>query len=563
MRRLALLPLLFLCTFLIGAANTPLDRTAEALRENVDLLRTHGRIVVAGEEIVSHVALPLLYDEYRFQPLWRDPSRVDALLEALQGLAADGLEPADYHYRALSTLWPRIRGGASPFELAESRPARQRRLRARALSPLPRQGGSGVVEATWNFDPREVKDRRGARVPEGRDRRGRIAKARSTTCGPSHSMYEDGRRALAEYRRSRCAAAGSRCGGPQLEPGADRRPRTRAAASADGTGDYAGPQDESTVYDADLERACGSSRHRHLLSPDGAVGPATLRELNVPVSARIDQIRVNLERGPLGAARDRRRRPGDGRHRRLRRALHARRQDDLESRAMVGQPYRQTPIFKSRDRVRRAQPDLDGAARHPRRRTSCPACAATASYLAGRGSKVYRPPERPVDPASIDFSRYTGNSFPYFLRQAAGDDNALGRVKIMFPNPHLVYLHDTPSALAVRGRTSGRSAPAASACEKPVRAGRDAARRPERWTARRDARPWRPARRAPSRCRSPSRAADLLDGGPGRRGPRRVQARRVRPRPRAAEGARRTVRVRDARQGLRLLAIGTAGGFVP
>jgi murein L,D-transpeptidase YcbB/YkuD len=31
------------------------------------------------------------------------------------------------------------------------------------------------------------------------------------------------------------------------------------------------------------------------------------------------------------------------------------------------------------------------------------------------------------------------------LRQQPGPDNALGRVKFMFPNAYAVYLHDTPS----------------------------------------------------------------------------------------------------------------------
>ena len=30
------------------------------------------------------------------------------------------------------------------------------------------------------------------------------------------------------------------------------------------------------------------------------------------------------------------------------------------------------------------------------------------------------------------------------MRQRPGPNNALGKVKIMFPNPHSVYLHDTP-----------------------------------------------------------------------------------------------------------------------
>ena len=52
---------------------------------------------------------------------------------------------------------------------------------------------------------------------------------------------------------------------------------------------------------------------------------------------------------------------------------------------------------------------------------------------------------RPVDQAGIDFAKYTGATFPFMIRQDPGPTNALGRVKIMFPNPYLVYLHDTPS----------------------------------------------------------------------------------------------------------------------
>ena len=31
------------------------------------------------------------------------------------------------------------------------------------------------------------------------------------------------------------------------------------------------------------------------------------------------------------------------------------------------------------------------------------------------------------------------------IRQQPGPSNALGRIKVMFPNEHMVYLHDTPS----------------------------------------------------------------------------------------------------------------------
>jgi len=45
----------------------------------------------------------------------------------------------------------------------------------------------------------------------------------------------------------------------------------------------------------------------------------------------------------------------------------------------------------------------------------------------------------------IDFSRFTAKTFPYRLRQKPSDDNALGEVKFIFPNPMNIYLHDTPS----------------------------------------------------------------------------------------------------------------------
>ena len=48
-----------------------------------------------------------------------------------------------------------------------------------------------------------------------------------------------------------------------------------------------------------------------------------------------------------------------------------------------------------------------------------------------------------VDPATIDWKTVSAEVFPYRLRQAPGPLNALGQVKIMFPNAHNVYLHDT------------------------------------------------------------------------------------------------------------------------
>ncbi len=51
----------------------------------------------------------------------------------------------------------------------------------------------------------------------------------------------------------------------------------------------------------------------------------------------------------------------------------------------------------------------------------------------------------PVDTDSIEWASYTADNFPWLIRQQPGPKNAIGRIKFMFPNPHAVYLHDTPS----------------------------------------------------------------------------------------------------------------------
>ena len=64
------------------------------------------------------------------------------------------------------------------------------------------------------------------------------------------------------------------------------------------------------------------------------------------------------------------------------------------------------------------------------------------AYLASRHIDVFDSRGAGVDPATANWS---GRNPPYRLVQRPGPDNALGRVKFMFPNEHSVYLHDTPS----------------------------------------------------------------------------------------------------------------------
>ena len=114
------------------------------------------------------------------------------------------------------------------------------------------------------------------------------------------------------------------------------------------------------------------------------------------------------------------------------------------ARAMVGKPYRATPIFRSDMTYLVINPDWTvppGILRND----SLPAVKRDRAYLEKQRMDVIEGNGRVVDPATIDWPNVTAKSFPYMLRQRPGPTNALGRIKFIFPNEHFVFLHDTPS----------------------------------------------------------------------------------------------------------------------
>ena len=164
---------------------------------------------------------------------------------------------------------------------------------------------------------------------------------------------------------------------------------------------------------------------RHGLVPDGVAGARTIAALNEPVAAQIAQVRLNLAR----AVADR---SGLARYVEVNVPGFELRVVDqgevvLRSRVIVGGKDNETPIFDDRIRYVEVNPSwyvptsivpelLDKEAKRP-------------GYLAGSGFQ-WRGSAEPG-------ARQT-------LVQKPGPDNALGRIKFLFPNDHAVYLHDTP-----------------------------------------------------------------------------------------------------------------------
>jgi murein L,D-transpeptidase YcbB/YkuD len=65
------------------------------------------------------------------------------------------------------------------------------------------------------------------------------------------------------------------------------------------------------------------------------------------------------------------------------------------------------------------------------------------SYLTRNNYQVLKNGEV-INPNSINWRKYSPGNIPFTIRQNAGDDNSLGKIKFTFKNPFDVYLHDTP-----------------------------------------------------------------------------------------------------------------------
>ena len=435
------LALLFAAPLSLQAAPGAPPAVVESLREQLDVLTATGGLELDGQPLVAVRSLPSLYAANGFAPFW-NAARLQVLLGLIRASDNDGLLPADY---PLAALTRRAAGGAwSPIDQA-----RLDLLATDAYALLLYHGYFGKVDPrsldpNWNYELREIGERDPIALLVETLRAGDL-KATLAAVRPANALYGWARESLADPRR--IAARGgwpTVPAGPTLRTG-DEDPRVQALrARLVVTGELSADAANGESFDSMLESAVWSFQARHNLTADGIVGRTTLAALNVPVEARIDQIRLNLERGRwvLNQIGDGDQVIVDVAGFEVRVASNGR--TLWRSRAVIGKPYRQTPIFRA---------SIDHVVLNPTwtvpptilAKDVLPAIRRNRGYLAQHRMSVIDRNGRVVDPTTIDFSRYTGRNFPWMIRQDPGPQNSLGLVKIMFPNPHLVYLHDTPA----------------------------------------------------------------------------------------------------------------------
>jgi murein L,D-transpeptidase YcbB/YkuD len=114
-------------------------------------------------------------------------------------------------------------------------------------------------------------------------------------------------------------------------------------------------------------------------------------------------------------------------------------------RVVVGKPYHKTPMFSHTIQYADFNPTWT-VPRSIAGNEILPKLRKDPGYLERNNYKVHTSwkADAPVmNPHSVDWNAVNGKKFPYKIVQQPGENNALGQVKIMFPNKFNVYLHDT------------------------------------------------------------------------------------------------------------------------
>ena len=433
-------------------SQTAAVEVGEFLRNRIEAAGSPLLLCVEDDTIHASVMLPIFYEQRVFEPAWSSSRGLQAareLIDSIRRAGLEGLEPQDYHLQTIQSVLLRIEK-----EHQTETPYNPRRLvdlellctdafLIYASHLLAGKVDPVKIDAEWFANRREADL---ARVLQQALDSGSLEGALNRL-KPPQPEYKRLRLALQRYRQIKELGGWPfLTEGAKLEPGVQDNRIQELQRRLRLTGDLKGTGGDENVYNDSLQTAVRRFQMRHGLLVDGVVGPATLTALNVSVEERIRQIEINLERWrwllqDLGK-----------RHIRVNIAdFNLQVIEDARSvitmRIIVGKDYRRTPVFSDRITYLVFCPYWH-VPHNIAVQDILPAVRKDPAYLSSRNIEVFQgwgEQAVKINPDSVNWSQLTARTFQYRFRQKPGPENALGRVKFMFPNPFNVYLHDTPT----------------------------------------------------------------------------------------------------------------------
>ncbi|CAI8819285.1 L,D-transpeptidase YcbB [Pseudomonas sp. IT-P12] len=433
------------------------DNVAQAIQASLEPLKTAFPPLLTSARHrrvdVSRLVMDF-YTHRAYRAVWANDRDVEQLIASLNATDADGLNPADFRIdelvrsRAAMQTTPVTPEQQAAFDLATTHTFITALLQLRRGKVDPSR-----LDIHWNFDANGVDPREDVNAFFAALDEHDVAKA-FALAPPQEAVYAGLRQALAQLRSVR-----DRGGWPKvtvdhsLKPGMDEPAVAQLRARLVAAGFLDPRLLHGTRYDAAVTAAVKKYQDEQYLGADGMVGANTLAALNVPVEARIDQVRVNMERArwllyklqgtfvivDIAGYKV---------------AMYRDGQPIWRSRVQVGKAARNTPIFQAQISYITFNPTWT-VPPTILKEDVLPKIQSNPGYLAANRMRVIDREGNEVDPATVDWTHPRGLS----LRQDAGRDSSLGQVVIRFPNDYAIYLHDTPHrelfARTVRATSSG------------------------------------------------------------------------------------------------------------
>ena len=416
----------------------------ESIREYVSQLEGSGTIKLGKQKIIGNPVITKLYQGEDYQPVWGSASNRQDLIKVLEDAYFEGLNPEDYHIDFIKEHDDKIEGGMriTMDEYAIADIVMTNAVLTYAFHMIQGKVHPTTLDPNWNYSERPLPDSAEFRLMhrlQTESLKEGVANIRAEL-----PMYMELRKWFARLDSIQ------KTGGEiqQIEyPGAPLRLGDSSMAVRELKRQMVGYRydisaPDNKKFDKELENAVKDFQTITGLDPDGICGKATYKALSISLDDRLDIIRVNMERCRwinndlpqefllvniadyhLYIFRDR--------------------QIDYECRVVVGKEFHETPVFTS---------DIKYVVFNPTwtvpysiaSKEILPKLKKDPNYLQNRNMTLLRGQEV-VNPTTVDFSKYSQNSFPFTIRQEPGPNNAVGLVKFIFPNKYAVYLHDTPS----------------------------------------------------------------------------------------------------------------------
>ena len=230
--------------------------------------------------------------------------------------------------------------------------------------------------------------------------------------------------------------------GDLVKPGEEDTRIPQIAARLQDLGFLDSTQTKSGIlYSEDIKNGVKKFQEKQGLETDGVIGNTTISELNMSDLDRTNQILANLERWRWY--------PRDlGNHYILvniadfRLAVVKDGDTVREHKVVAGSRARKTPIFSDTIKYIVINPKWH-VPPTIKNEDVIPKARKDQGYLRSHNLQVVSKSGKIVNPSSINWDSKEPEDYNYV--QVAGPSNPLGRVKIIYPNKYLIYLHDTPA----------------------------------------------------------------------------------------------------------------------